>query len=121
MKGVVRPVILSIEAPKILDIIVLSYPNFCEAVIGSFVVVSLLHYLNQKYLERFSGLVVLIIGIAFSAVYVITQEFKIHNLGGRNIYDPWDVLFSVIGLSVAYLILLHILETGIQREISSEV
>ena len=42
---------------------------------------------------------------AAAAVYVILQEFKIHNLGGENVYDPYDVVFSVIGLITAYLIL----------------
>lgn len=36
--------------------------------------------------------------VSLASIYVITQEFKIHNLGGTNIYDPNDVIASIIGL-----------------------
>ena len=29
---------------------------------------------------------------------MLTQEFKLHNLGGNNVYDPYDVVASIVGL-----------------------
>ncbi len=33
-----------------------------------------------------------------SAIYVITQEYKIHNIGGNNVDDINDIWFSLGGL-----------------------
>jgi len=55
-------------------------------------------YLNQK--TKFNNPTIYITATILASIYVITQEFKIHDLGGRNIYDPNDVVFSIIGLLV---------------------
>ena len=36
---------------------------------------------------------------------MLTQELKFHNLGGNNVYDPWDLLFSVAGLASMGIVL----------------
>tara|TARA_R110002072_G_scaffold37556_4_gene109712 strand:+ start:5653 stop:5820 length:168 start_codon:yes stop_codon:yes gene_type:complete len=41
----------------------------------------------------------------FAAIFVITQEMKFHNFGGKNIYDFNDVIASIIGLIVIFVML----------------
>jgi len=113
VKLLLRPVVLAGDAPVLLDIFVLSYPNFCEAIIGSFVIVTAITYLYQRFFTaRFSlsHQFITFLGLLLTGLYVITQEFQIHNLGGRNVYDPYDVLFSVIGLACSYFLLVRGIE-----------
>lgn len=103
-KMVLRPAVLSSDAPAWLDIFVLSFPNFCEAIVGAATVTGLLLIANARWvpsLHRLSDSTVYVLAIVFTGVYVILQEFKVHNLGGNNVYDPYDVLFSLVGLVVA--------------------
>lgn len=105
VKFLIRPIVLENISNQLLHIFVLSYPNFCEAVIGSFVLVNGLRYVNQIYISRryrLKRITISLLGHSLAAVYVITQELKIHNLGGANVYDPYDVLFSVIGILTSY-------------------
>lgn len=109
-KAVFRPYILENDLPETLNIFVWSYSNFCEAIVGTLTITSIGLVLNQRYKNRlnFKETYVYLIATILAAVYVITQELKIHNLGGQNVYDPFDVLFSVIGLIVAYMVLMII-------------
>lgn len=43
-----------------------------------------------------------IIAVGIAAIYVLSQEFKFHNLGGNNVYDLYDVIASIIGLSLTF-------------------
>ncbi len=107
-KGVLRPAVLKRDAPAWLDIFVLSFPNFCEAIVGTITVTGLLLMANARMLSatrQVSDTVIYILATGIAAVYVILQEFKVHNLGGNNVYDPYDVLFSIIGLVVSWFIL----------------
>lgn len=111
VKFLIRPLVLESSSIQLFHIFVLSYPNFCEAVIGSFVLVNGLRYVNEAYISnqyRFKQLPIHLLGHGLAAVYVITQELKIHNLGGANVYDPYDVLFSVIGILTSYYLLQRI-------------
>lgn len=107
----VRPFILENDFSAPFRTFVLSYPNFCEAVVGTI----LLGYLGlvvkhhgPQILGRIKNGSIYIIATLLAAIYVITQEFKIHDLGGRNIYDPNDVIFSVLGLITAYVLLIRL-------------
>ncbi|MEM8487656.1 MAG: hypothetical protein AAF564_19045 [Bacteroidota bacterium] len=107
-KMVLRPAVLKRDAPTWLDIFVLSFPNFCEAIVGAATVTGLLLMFNARFVSakrRLSERVVYAWAIVFTGIYVILQEFKVHNLGGANIYDPYDILFSLIGLVVAWFII----------------
>jgi hypothetical protein len=95
----------------IVKIFVLSYPNFCEAIAGTIVITTLLLVLKGKFRKSIGWLKekhVPIISTLICGVYVILQEFKIHNIGGANVYDPYDVTFSIIGLVFGYIILIFI-------------
>ena len=107
VKFMIRPAILESGRAGIFKVFVLSYPNFCEAVAGTIVVAFLLLLFSgrlckeTKEIEKYIAL----IATGLSGAYVILQELKIHNIGGVNVYDPYDVLFSVVGLIVAFCLL----------------
>ncbi len=117
-KMVLRPAVLSRDAPVWLDVVVLSLPNLFEAIVGTVTVVTLLLIANARLLlpeRRFSESKIYRAAIVLVAIYVILQEFKIHNLGGHNVYDPYDVLFSVIGLFISSLMLVRLQPTASNR------
>lgn len=104
----IRPPVLKSNAFDWIKIALLSLPNFFEGVIGVLTLTAMLLYLNSRFLtKKQQAKESLIYGIALilAGIYVITQEFKIHNLGGENVYDKNDVIFSIIGLTVGYLII----------------
>lgn len=108
-KGLLRPKVLEYFPDSYLALFLLSYPNFVEAVIGSVsivVILFLLRFRFPKQLKSLKNKTLYIISISVAAVFVITQELKIHNLGGENVYDANDVIASGIGLLVMLFILL---------------
>lgn len=107
-KKVVRPFVLNRSFPDFADITVLSLPNFFEGVVGVLTLTGLGLYIFNSLKIKFQLYWVYLMAVILAAIYTITQEFKIHNLGGNNIYDPYDVLFSVIGLILGYLIVLRV-------------
>jgi len=38
------------------------------------------------------------IASAVALLYVVSQEFGLHRLGGFNVVDPWDAAFSMFGV-----------------------
>jgi len=46
-----------------------------------------------------------ILAVSIAAIYVISQELKFHNLGGNNVYDLYDVIASLIGLVITFVII----------------
>ena len=111
MKFLIRPIVLKNGYNELSEIIVLSYPNFCEAIVGTIFISLILLSLNgmlvknkSKFILRDNQLYLLATIIA--GVFVILQELKIHNLGGDNVYDVYDVIFSSVGLITSYAVLL---------------
>lgn len=103
-----RPFVLERDFHKIFDIIVLSLPNFFEGVVGVLSLTYIGLHLNQRFINperKIRPRYIYVLAILFAAIFVLTQEFKIHNLGGNNVYDPYDVLFSIIGLSLGGIII----------------
>lgn len=110
-KFIIRPHILSNDYPEIARLFVLSLPNLCEAIIGTFLVINALMCVNARYVKlerRWSEKGIYLATFLGSGIFVITQELKIHNLGGRNVYDPYDVLFSIFGLILSFVLLMYI-------------
>ncbi|HAS39807.1 MAG TPA: hypothetical protein DCS93_04980 [Microscillaceae bacterium] len=102
---VTRPSILNHDTPEFLRVFWLSFPNFCEAIVGTLTLTMLGLLLNMRVLSTTQKIkvdIIYLLATFLAGVYVISQEFKIHNLGGNNVFDPYDVLFSIIGLLVAY-------------------
>ncbi len=85
------------------EVILYSFPNFAEGLVGFLALAMLLSLAAQRvaFAKRFLTLP-WICACAFvaAAFYVISQELGFHNLGGDQVYDPYDILFSIAGLSV---------------------
>jgi len=107
-KFLVRPWVLGAGLPAFFDVLVNSLPNLSEAIVGTLLLTGIGLRLRARSSGRLGDLpdsVVYRLAILVSGVYVLSQELKLHNLGGNNIYDPWDLLFSVIGLAAMGLVL----------------
>ena len=96
----IRAWVIENELPTPFQIIVFSIPNLIEAVIGMLVLTAILLQLRQVFNkdDKIKESTIYLIALIISALYVIPQELKIHNLGGRNVYDPYDLIASIIGL-----------------------
>lgn len=106
-KAALRPFVLEHEFSPILTIIVLSIPNTFEAIIGLSNVAGLLMIAKRYFSPRFDRVpdrVLYLLATALAGTYVLTQEFNLHALGGRNVYDPYDVIASLIGLVGMFLL-----------------
>jgi hypothetical protein len=111
IKFLIRPNVIKNEYTGLIKTIALSYPNFCEAIVGSIFITFILLVTNGKFGKkgvRLEEKWIPLISILTSGVYVLLQEFKIHNIGGANVYDPCDVIFSILGLIVSFCLLIYI-------------
>lgn len=115
-----RPYVLENTESLGLHILFLSFPNLAEGIIGVLTSTILLLAIRRSLkLEFLSDSGIYLVAVVFSAMYVLLQEFKIHNLGGNNVYDVNDVMFSVIGLSIGFGII-WILRPTIKEEVSHD-
>ncbi len=99
-KLLIRPWIIREEIQGLIALISYSIPNFIEAVMGTFIVTGILTYSANTWLKWTKHIP--LVGVSIAGVYVITQELKIHNLGGKNVYDPLDLTASILGLVFSY-------------------
>ena len=100
-KFVLRPFVLESDFGSLWVILVGSLPNACEAVFGvgnAAVLLMLLKQRTSPRWDRVPDLAVYALATLGAGIYVLTQEFKLHNLGGNNVYDPYDVVASIVGL-----------------------
>ena len=107
-KFVVRPRVLDAGLPAFFEVLVNSLPNLSEAIIGTLLVTGIglgLRARSSGRLGDLSDKVVYLLAVLVSGVYVLSQELKFHNLGGNNVYDPWDLLFSLVGLAAMGVVL----------------
>lgn len=108
-KFLLRPYVLENHITGLIKTFTLSFPNLCEAVCGTIMLTNLALVGNVRLLKqprRFKQSTIYFTATLFAAIYVILQELKVHNFGGRNVYDFNDVLFSIVGLgiSLGYLV-----------------
>ncbi len=108
-KLLLRPYVLENEFPMFFKIFVLSFPNFCEAIIGTLSITYIGLYINSKsfIMSKLNEQHIYLFATIAAGIYVILQEIKIHNLGGKNTYDPYDVLFSLMGLIITCFFLFY--------------
>ena len=98
-----RPFIMEHTDIEWVHIFFLSFPNLAEGIIGVLTSTMLVLVIRNRYhVEFLTDHVIYMIAVLFSAVYVLLQEFKVHNLGGNNVYDFNDVVFSIIGLIIGF-------------------
>ncbi|MDW3192304.1 MAG: hypothetical protein R8G66_08065 [Cytophagales bacterium] len=98
-----RPWIMEDEIQGFVATISYSVPNFIEAVMGTFIVTGFLTYYGWTWFRNMT--VLQLIGVVLAGVYVITQELKIHNIGGNNVYDLNDLFASIFGLVFSFLLI----------------
>jgi hypothetical protein len=106
----IRPTVLNSKSSEFFKLILLSLPNFFEAVIGTLTLTGIGLIINDKLSRKYQirSRLIYILAAVLAGIYVSTQELKIHNLGGNNVFDVNDLLFSFIGLIIGYLIVLLI-------------
>jgi len=100
-KVYLRPWILENEVLGLPLIVTNSLPNFLEAIIGTLILTGILLQIYHSFIREKRKIKVVylhILAVLIASIYVIAQELKFHNLGGNNIYDPYDLLASFVGL-----------------------
>ena len=104
-KTILKPWVFAHDLPSFMVILVNSFPNFAEAILGTLVLAGMAMVLKDRQPKHFGhlkdGTLYLIVSI-LAGIYVISQELKFHNLGGNNVYDPYDVVASILGLLLVY-------------------
>ena len=104
----IRPSVLESHPNEWVKITLLSLPNFFEAIVGVLILTAIGLSLNQRILstnKQLQSNSIYLLAVLLAGIYVLTQEFKIHNLGGNNVFDQNDVVFSIVGLIVGYLVI----------------
>jgi NAD/NADP transhydrogenase beta subunit len=106
----IRPGVLKSESPEFFKIILLSLPNFFEAIIGALtltgVILIIYDWLNKKY--QIKPKIIYIIAVLLAGILVISQELNIITIRTNATMDQNDLIFSVIGLVVGYWFVLRI-------------
>ncbi|WP_075340446.1 hypothetical protein [Tenacibaculum agarivorans] len=97
-----RPIVLQHTSIEFLKILVLSLPNFFEGILGVLLLTGIGLLVTKR--SNINKKLMYLTALVIASVYTITQEFKIHNLGGNNVFDLNDVLFSIVGLLLGYFI-----------------
>lgn len=103
-KFFLRAWVLGNETFNFFQIIVFSLPNLIEAIIGTLILTGILFQLKQYFNKKTKDINIYLIAVIISAFYIISQELKLHNIGGNNVYDIYDLIASVIGLIITFLI-----------------
>ena len=96
-----RPWVVENDLSGSFMIIVFSIPNLIEAIIGTLLLTGILLQLKQSFLSKLSKIkdtFIYISAMLLSSIYVISQEFKFHNIGGNNVYDFYDLLPQLLAL-----------------------
>ena len=104
-KLITRPWVLENDVSEILLIISFSLPNFIEAIVGTLILTGILLQARQYFDEKLGSIKtshIYLGAVSIASIYVISQEFKFHNLGGNNVFDYYDIIASIIGLIGTY-------------------
>jgi len=99
---------LKSELSEFFNIFVLSVPNLIEAFVGTLLLTGILFQMRQYFNRRLGGFKdthIYFVAVFIAGVYSISQEFKLHNMGGNNSFDSYDVIASVLGLMIAFAII----------------
>lgn len=100
-----RPWVLEKELPDFFRIFVLSVPNLIEAIVGTLLLTGILLQMKHYFSKRLGDIkdtYIHLAAVGIAGVYGISQEYKLHNIGGNNIFDIYDVIASIIGLMIAF-------------------
>ena len=103
----IRPYIFENDVNDFFQIMSYSVPNLIEAIIGTLLLTGILMQIRQHFSKKFGSIKVIyinVLAVSLASIYVISQELNFHSLGGNNVYDPYDIIASVIGLLVTFSI-----------------
>ncbi len=101
-----RSTVISATYNKLIHTLFYSFPNLAEGIVGVLTTSLILIVLSRRFSKvQLNGIFIYFLSFVLAGIYVISQEFKLHNIGGNNVYDPMDVIFSVIGLTTGLMIL----------------
>ncbi|MEX2477557.1 MAG: hypothetical protein WD357_03910 [Gracilimonas sp.] len=103
-----RPWILENEWSGSVLILTHSIPNLLEAIIGTLLLTGILLQLHQSFIKEtrpVKDIYIHVCAVFLAAIYVLSQELRFHNLGGNNVYDPYDVIASVTGLIGTFIVI----------------
>jgi len=103
-----RPWILENELSGFVLILTYSIPNLIEAIIGTLILTGILLQLRQSFNDKLGTIKdvnLRILAVVIATIYVISQELKFHNLGGNNVYDPYDLIASIMGLMGTFAVI----------------
>ncbi|MEO9802991.1 MAG: hypothetical protein ABJF04_07075 [Reichenbachiella sp.] len=114
-KFYLRPWVVEKELADFWQIIVFSLPNFIEAAMGTLILTGVFLQLRVYRNMVLRDIHIYWMAVGATAVYVISQELKFHNLGGNNVYDPYDLLASIIGLVATFIVLQIVDFTDLQN------
>ena len=100
----IRPTVVKSTSSEFLKIILFSLPNLFEAIVGTLMLTGVGLLINNSLglKNQIRPKTIYTIAVVLAGIYVSAQELKIHNLGGNNVYDSNDLLFSFIGLIIGY-------------------
>ena len=103
-----RPWVVANESNGLLLIVTYSIPNLVEAIIGTLILTGILLQTRQYFKERIGSIrdiYIHVLALSLASFYVISQELEFHHIGGNNVYDPYDLIASIIGLSGTFVII----------------
>ena len=107
-KFLLRPWVLENETSEFFKIIVLSIPNLIEAVVGTLLLTGILVELKHRFSKKLGHIkdeYLYLFAVVLASIYSLSQEFKFHNMGGNNVYDQNDVIASLIGFAMTYMVI----------------
>jgi hypothetical protein len=102
-----RPALLQAFPNEAFEIFLYSFPNFAEGVVGYLIVAMILTMASWR--SEFVGHILTVPRLCICAflaagTYVISQELGLHHIGGAQVYDPYDIVFSIAGLIAGLLV-----------------
>ena len=103
-----RPWILENEFSGIILILTNSVPNLLEAIIATLILTGILLQIRQYFNDKMGTIKEInfrILAVFIASIYVLSQELKFHNLGGNNVYDPYDLIASITGLIGTFIVI----------------
>ena len=103
-----RPWILENEFSGIILILTNSVANLLEAIIATLILTGILLQIRQYFNDKMGTIKeinIRILAVVIASIYVLSQELKFHNLGGNNVYDPYDLIASITGLIGTFIVI----------------
>ena len=106
----IRPSVLKSSSLEIFKIILLSLPNFFEAIIGTLTLTAVGLMINYRWCKKLqiNPRLIYFLAVIVAATYVTLQELNVINTRANATMDENDLIFSAIGLIVGFSIVWRI-------------